>query len=35
MGNTKNVYYNLVTKEKVLFMKTKTYFANKMALKKA
>jgi hypothetical protein len=32
--NTKKVYYSLVTQEKVLVMKTKPYFANKMALKR-
>ena len=32
-GITK-VYYSLVTQEKVLLMKTKTYFANKRALKR-
>jgi len=30
----KKVYYSLVTQEKVLLMKAKTYFANKMALKR-
>jgi hypothetical protein len=30
----KKVYYGLVTQDKVLLMKTRTYFANKMALKR-